>query len=43
MAGLKIVEFSMPLLSLNQVDFSVGGPLLLQGVQLSLDAGERIA
>ncbi|MBP6310573.1 MAG: ATP-binding cassette domain-containing protein [Arenimonas sp.] len=33
----------MPLLSLNQVDFSVGGPLLLQGVQLNLDAGERIA
>ena len=43
MAGSKIVELSMPLLSLNQVDFSVGGPLLLQGVQLNLDAGERIA
>ena len=33
----------MPLLSLNQVDFSVGGPLLLQSVNLSLEQGERIA
>ncbi|MBP7370744.1 MAG: ATP-binding cassette domain-containing protein, partial [Arenimonas sp.] len=33
----------MSLLSLNQVDFSVGGPLLLQRVQLNLEAGERIA
>jgi ATP-binding cassette subfamily F protein uup len=33
----------MPLLSLNQVDFSVGGPLLLQNVSFSLEAGERIA
>ena len=43
MAGPKNLENPMPLLSLNQVDFSVGGPLLLQRVQLSLDAGERIA
>jgi ATP-binding cassette subfamily F protein uup len=33
----------MPLLSLNQVDYSVGGPLLLQSVNLSLEPGERIA
>ena len=33
----------MPLLSLNQVDFSIGGPLLLQGVCFSLEAGERVA
>jgi ATP-binding cassette subfamily F protein uup len=33
----------MHLLSLNQVDFSVGGPLLLQSVNLSLEQGERIA
>jgi len=33
----------MPLISLNQLDYSVGGPLLLAGVDLSIDAGERIA
>ncbi|MFM6989052.1 MAG: ATP-binding cassette domain-containing protein, partial [Arenimonas sp.] len=33
----------MPLLSLNRVDFSVGGPLLLEQVELGLDKGERIA
>ena len=33
----------MPLITLNAVDFSVGGPLLLDQVELSIDAGERIA
>ena len=33
----------MPIISLNQLDYSVGGPLLLAGVDLSIDAGERIA
>ncbi|MCC6757885.1 MAG: ATP-binding cassette domain-containing protein [Arenimonas sp.] len=33
----------MPLLSLNRVDFSVGGPLLLEQVEFGLDKGERIA
>ncbi|MFZ5657955.1 MAG: ATP-binding cassette domain-containing protein [Pseudomonadota bacterium] len=33
----------MPLITLQAVDFSVGGPLLLDGVQLSIEAGERIA
>jgi ATP-binding cassette subfamily F protein uup len=43
MAGPKNSIFPMTLLSLNQVDFSVGGPLLLQKVQLSFEPGERIA
>ncbi|TCZ88674.1 ATP-binding cassette domain-containing protein [Lysobacter sp. N42] len=33
----------MPLITLQAVDFSVGGPLLLDGVQLSIEPGERIA
>jgi ATP-binding cassette subfamily F protein uup len=33
----------MPLMTLNAVDYSVGGPLLLDGVDLSIDRGERIA
>lgn len=33
----------MPLLSLNQLDYSIGGPLLLEKVSLNLDRGERIA
>jgi ABC transport system ATP-binding/permease protein len=33
----------MPLLSLNQLDYSIGGPLLLEKVSLNLDKGERIA
>jgi ATP-binding cassette subfamily F protein uup len=33
----------MPLLTLNDVDFGVGGPLLLDGVGLSIEPGERIA
>ncbi|MGE4359905.1 MAG: ATP-binding cassette domain-containing protein, partial [Lysobacteraceae bacterium] len=33
----------MSLISLNQLDYSVGGPLLLDHVDLSIDAGERIA
>jgi ATP-binding cassette subfamily F protein uup len=33
----------MPLLSLNQLDYSIGGPLLLEKVSLSLEKGERIA
>ena len=33
----------MPLITLQNVDYSVGGPLLLENVELSIDAGERIA
>ncbi len=33
----------MPLITLQAVDFSVGGPLLLERVQLSIESGERIA
>jgi ATP-binding cassette subfamily F protein uup len=33
----------MPNLTLNDVDFGVGGPLLLDGVDLSIEPGERIA
>ncbi|MFP7721350.1 ATP-binding cassette domain-containing protein [Lysobacter sp. A3-1-A15] len=33
----------MPLITLQDVDYSVGGPLLLQNVQLSIEPGERIA
>ncbi|HVR80700.1 MAG TPA: ATP-binding cassette domain-containing protein [Luteimonas sp.] len=33
----------MPLITLTNVDFSVGGPLLLEHVDLSIDPGERIA
>ena len=33
----------MSLTNLIDVDYSVGGPLLLDGVDLSIDAGERIA
>jgi ATP-binding cassette subfamily F protein uup len=33
----------MPLISLNAVDYSVGGPLLLENVDLAIEPGERIA
>ncbi|RDZ28255.1 ATP-binding cassette domain-containing protein [Lysobacter silvisoli] len=33
----------MPLITLQNVDYSVGGPLLLENVALTIDAGERIA
>jgi ATP-binding cassette subfamily F protein uup len=33
----------MSLITVNDVDFSVGGPLLLENVQLSIEPGERIA
>src|SRR5690606_29514978 len=33
----------MSLITLNAVDYSVGGPLLLERVDLSIEAGERIA
>lgn len=33
----------MPLITLQSVDFSVGGPLLLDHVDLSIEPGERIA
>lgn len=33
----------MPLITLNDVDYSVGGPLLLERVDLAIEAGERIA
>ncbi len=32
----------MPLVSLQNIDVSFGGPLLLQGVDLSIDRGERV-
>jgi ATP-binding cassette subfamily F protein uup len=33
----------MPLMTLNAVDVGVGGPLLLDGVDLAIEPGERIA
>ena len=33
----------MPLITLQDVDYSVGGPLLLESVALSIDPGERVA
>ncbi|MDQ2702801.1 MAG: ATP-binding cassette domain-containing protein [Pseudomonadota bacterium] len=33
----------MPLLTLQGVDYGVGGPLLLENVDLALDPGERVA
>ncbi|GGK08230.1 ATP-binding cassette domain-containing protein [Luteimonas terricola] len=33
----------MPLITLNAVDYSVGGPLLLERVDLAIESGERIA
>ncbi|MEN5116901.1 ATP-binding cassette domain-containing protein [Luteimonas sp. TWI662] len=33
----------MPLMTLNAVDYSVGGPLLLDGVEFSIERGERVA
>ena len=33
----------MPLVSLQAVDYGVGGPLLLDGVDFSVEAGERVA
>ena len=33
----------MPLITLNAVDYSVGGPLLLDRVDLSIERGERVA
>ncbi|QOY61729.1 ATP-binding cassette domain-containing protein [Lysobacter sp. H21R4] len=33
----------MSLITLNSVDYSVGGPLLLENVELSIEPGERIA
>ena len=33
----------MPLITFNNVDYGVGGPLLLDGVDLSVETGERVA
>ncbi|MEH6421769.1 ATP-binding cassette domain-containing protein [Pseudomonas sp. CGJS7] len=33
----------MPLITVQNVDYSVGGPLLLENVELAIEAGERIA
>lgn len=33
----------MPLITLQNVDYSVGGPLLLEKAALSIEQGERIA
>jgi ABC transport system ATP-binding/permease protein len=41
MRGLPPVA-TMPLLSFNNVDFSVGGPLLLERASFSIEPGERI-
>ena len=32
----------MPLIQLQRADYGVGGPLLLEKVDLSIDAGERV-
>lgn len=32
----------MPLLQLQNVDYSVGGPLLLEQVNLTIEPGERV-
>jgi ATP-binding cassette subfamily F protein uup len=33
----------MPLITFNNVDYGVGGPLLLDGIDLTIEPGERIA
>src|SRR5690606_25127212 len=33
----------MPLITLNNVDYSVGGPLLLESVDFPVEPGERVA
>src|SRR5690606_9104121 len=33
----------MPLITFNNVDYGVGGPLLLDGIDLAIEPGERIA
>ena len=33
----------MPLITFNNVDYGVGGPLLLDGVDLAIEPGERVA
>ncbi|KKY08337.1 ATP-binding cassette domain-containing protein, partial [Xanthomonas phaseoli] len=33
----------MPLITLQSVDYSVGGPLLLEKTDLAIEPGERIA
>jgi ATP-binding cassette subfamily F protein uup len=33
----------MPLITLNNVDYSVGGPLLLENVEFAVEPGERVA
>src|SRR5690606_23318203 len=33
----------MPLITLNNVDYSVGGPLLLENVDFAVEPGERVA
>src|SRR5687768_15526024 len=33
----------MPLITVQNVDYSVGGPLLLENVELAIEPGERIA
>ena len=37
------VQCGMPLITLQGVDYGVGGPLLLDGVELAIEPGERIA
>jgi ATP-binding cassette subfamily F protein uup len=34
---------AMPLITLQNADYGVGGPLLLENVGLSIEPGERIA
>src|SRR5690606_20818011 len=38
-----LYNMRMPLISMNAVDYSIGGPLLLERVDLAIEAGERIA
>ncbi len=42
-AGVAAYNARMPLITLQDVDYGVGGPLLLERAGFSLDAGERVA
>jgi len=41
--GCSTYNVAMPLITLQRVDYGVGGPLLLDGIDLSIEPGERIA
>lgn len=42
-AGATRYTDAMPIITLNAVDYSVGGPLLLDHVDFSIEPGERVA